>query len=342
MKSDYRFDHNGDGREDLSFHPVTVRHLDSSTRYMTLQEALSNEELTLREDPSNYGPRRSTSGRSTHILAANLSGASIYYQGGTQLGGGGQGRGLRGGGVIGAGAGRGGYRGAAGARGRPTGGRGLRGRGFGAAGIGGIRLDAMCFEKGRLIQQSMRSGASEFFTYAGMASPSVRKLLVLPVGQSRVDRVVASELRRLGVSSRTKSLADIFGRDSIASVVDYYVNGTKRMLSENKDICGMIVKLGDGRILCADVYSSPSLFAKMLPQLAQSAALEVCTRRRAKRRHPSEGDVSLFVRALQGPQPWKQTSPQTHTLISRGLISQATLHSDGSTPKVVHVEAYPD
>jgi hypothetical protein len=203
-----------------------------------------------------------------------------------------------------------------------------------------VELQALCFEKWRLIEESRRKGESEHFSYVGMASPYVRKELVLFPNQINVDKVIARELRELRVHSKTSALADVFKNERIRRVVDYYKANCEKVLGKNKNISGMIVTSA-GRILCADVYASRDLFRKMLPQLMQSAALGVCRAEQRGRKRITHGDVGSFLDGLKQTRKFKRENSQTYKLFCPKIISAAELYPDRDMTKVIHLEAYP-
>ena len=332
----HTFDHNGDGVVDMAVYPLTTRNPDLETEYVTLEEAVKEGRVILRENPRNYGPERSRGGH--NILAANLSTRPVYFQIGTGLGGGGQGRGFGGGGVM----------------------QGVGGGGFSAIGGSGhslgvwsesstsrftshpeIEVDVLCFEKGRLIPESMESGSSEYLSYAGMASPSVRKKLIFSSNQPRVNKIIASELRKYGISSKTNAFTDIFENQDVLRTVRYYAVNSRNVLDRNKDISGMVIISGDGNILCSDVYASADLFEKMFTRLMKSAALEVCKKGANARKYPGGADVEKFLCDIREARGWKRKGTQAYRLISSRLISEAVLYSGRNGTKFVHLEAYP-
>jgi len=346
----YAFDHDGDGATDMAVQLVRTRTPDLTTDYVTLHEALAGGNLVLRENPGNYLRAKGGFAGETSVVAERSGGRPAYYQGGTMLTGGGQGRGFGRSGFIGGGVRGQGFRtGGHGARGARRGmgpvGLGQRsavGRAVAAASPGGVVLDALCFEKGRNIRDSMRAGSSERFSYAGMASPSVRQKLVLSSRQVKIDRVIAAELRRLRVPSRTRALSDALDSRSAEATISYYVDRSPEALPKNQGASGMVVTDGKGRILCADLYASPALFEKMSGQLIQSAALEVCSQARRTRRRSTETDVDAFLRSLGGPEGWICRSPGTYRLLSPGVVAQTMVRPGGDGgATIVHLEAYP-
>jgi len=191
-----------------------------------------------------------------------------------------------------------------------------------------------------LIEESRRLGEPEYFYYAGMASPFVRKELVLFPNQIKAHIAIERELRRLGVYSRTKALADVFKDRNIKEIIDYYVANSKEVLEKNKGISGMIVT-SRNRILCADIFPSPDLFKQMFPQLMQSAALGVFRTHEKSKKHLGEADVEAFLHGLKSVEKLKKETSQTYRLCSPTLVSEAVLHSDENGMKLVHIEAYP-
>jgi len=351
------FDHDGDGITDMVVYPLKTTVPDLTTKYVTLAQAVRRCELVLREHPRNYGPRRGlrigSGARNTgpNILAQYMGSSRGYYQGGQMLRGGGQGRGFRGGGVLGGGYQGGPYIGGGGYSGGYRGGR-YGPSGYSGYGRGGgyrdryhlrsqsagtmpeFEMDVFCFEKGRIITESMKAGSSEYFSYSGLASPLVRKALILATNQRNIDRIIAAELHELGVASSTGAFNHVFDSQGIAAIINYYVYHTQNILDDNADVSGMIIARGDGEILCADIYSSPDLFKQMFGQLMQSGALGVC--KRTTRRGYREMNVDKFLNDIKQAQGWKRATSQTYKHISSALVSETIL--DGA--KCVHLEAY--
>jgi hypothetical protein len=202
-----------------------------------------------------------------------------------------------------------------------------------------VELGTFCFEKWRLIEESRRMGEAEFFAYVGMASPFVRKELVLFPNQTNIDLTIQKELGKLGVHSSTNALADVLKNPAIKQIINYYVAGSKEVL-RNKGISGMIVT-SSNKVLCADIYSSPGLFRKMFPQLMQSAALGVCQTDKRGRKYLEKSDVEKFLRDLKQVEKVKRESSQTYRLFYPKVVSSAELYSDENGTRVVHLEAYP-
>jgi hypothetical protein len=419
----FEFDHDADGMPDMYVFPLITSEPDLETDYVTLEEAVRNNRVILRENQGNRSANKKDPPSSYDIVAQFMGGGygggvgygrssgygggyggygggygsrgyggSAYSSRGSMLGGGYQSRGLGRGGMMGGGYG-GGYGGSRGYGGGYGGSRGYGGgyggsrgygssRGFGGygksdqgsddfvssdsgtmvaaggdsgAGSMGIRergenqektqepaldVKAFCFEKWRLIEESRRMGDSEYFTYLGMASPAIRKQLVEFANQTNVHIAIELELRRLGVVSKTKALADVFKDEDIQRVIDYYTTASSKILSQDKGLAGIVVA-GRDRVLCADVYSSPNLFRKMLRQLMQSAALGVYRADENSRRTVGEAEVAAFVEQLKQFKKCQKESPQTYRVFASRIIGGAEVLSDGADTKVIHLEAYP-
>ena len=363
----YDFDHDGDGLIDLTVYPLKTENPDLKTKYITLEEAINKKQVILRENPKIIP--RSDPPSSYSIFAQYGGYGRSYYPRGGLMGGGYQSRGFSRGGTMGRGYG-GGY-----SRGYGGGYRGYRGySNFGdnnpeeisfkeidfedtkfqySHNLGIKREDkednleseisVLCVEEWRLIEESRRLGNSEFFSYAGMASPFVRKELILFPNQKNIHMIIAKELRRLNVYSRTNALTDVFKDQDIKKIIDYYVANSKYILNEkeNKNISGMIIKTGSGKILCVDIYSSPDLFKKMFSQLMQSAALGAYQTREKSRKHLGQGDVEKFLHDLKQVEKLKKETTETYRLCLPKIISEALLDSDKNGIRVVHLEAYP-
>jgi hypothetical protein len=203
----------------------------------------------------------------------------------------------------------------------------------------GAVIDALCFEKWRLIEESRLRGEPKHFSYTGMASPFIRKELILFSNQINIHMAIEKELRKLGVYSRTAALVDVFRNQAMKKIINYYITNSRKVLKD-KDIAGIIVT-NRNKILCADVYSSPGLFKKMYPQLMQSAALGILQKDRRSRKHLEEADVEEFLDTLKKVEKLKKETSQTYRLFYRKIISGAELYTDKDGTRVVHLEAYP-
>jgi hypothetical protein len=375
MKKAYDFDHNGDGRVDMSVYLLKTEKPDMRTKYTTLEEAIRKKQLILRENPSVSVARKDPPS-SYSIFAQYMGSGSLYYPRGGQVRGGWQNRGFGSGGILGRGYGSGSY-GRRGSYGSYGSGRGSSGRrypgyykhdGFSGtdfknsdlSGAGfedqsrsqevasntepaadaGLEVGALCFEKWRLIEESRRLGQPEYFAYAGMASPYVRKELTMFPNQTRAHKAIERELRKLGIRSKTRALADVFNDQKIREIIDYYVANSKAVLDKNKGVSGMIIT-SNNRILCADVYASPVLFEKMFSQLMQSAALGVCRTRQKQKEALSQSNVAKFLSEIKQVQKLKKQGLQTYKLCAPTLVSSAELDAHENGTEVVHLEAYP-
>jgi len=335
--SRYDFDHNHDGIVDMSIYPLRIENPDPGEEYITLNMAIESGELILREDPRNYltthpyGRGITSQVPRFGILGTQIGQQIIFVQVGQAYRGGGQGRGSRRGGLYG--------RSERGPLERTYASSNYKSKSDIASlfGVGGqeFEVDVLCFEKRRSIAKSMGSGDSEFFSYAGMASPSIRKKIVLLPTQRHINKSIKKELKQFDIDSRTYALNDIFTKQDVKEILDYYAAGSRRILDEDKGASGMIVT-GSERILCMDLYCSADLFEKMFPELVKSAALEVYKTQK-KARYYSKTDVEAFLYDAQQARGWRRYVPQVYRHISSELIGGAVK----AGPQVVHVEMYP-
>jgi len=384
----YALDHDADGIADMRVYTLLTSAPDLKTRYITLEEAMRDKLVVLKEDLStpflsmkdpptsvvaqigySRGYGRSSGSYGRGYGSGYGRGSSMYYGRGSMTGGGYQSRGFGMGGTFGSsyGYGRSGY------GNYNTGGYGPYGKlksnrdttkfvkplmlaAIDQAPVGTeqeyhaiesprpdeveeVKVDALCFEKWRLIKESRRRGDSEFFTYAGMASPSIRQKLVLMPNQTNIHIAIEKQLRKLGVQSKTKAFIDIFKDPRIKKVIDYYVAQSRKIAADEKQISGILVTTNN-RILAADVYSSPDLFRKMLPQLMQSAAIDVCGPQRQSRKRIDADEASKFISEIKALQKLKRESPETYKLFSPKMISAVDILSEPEQTKVIHLEAY--
>jgi len=377
-KDVYDFDHDKDGVVDMYIYPLITTNPDLETKYITLEEASNKRRIILKEDP-RVSPNRDNPQGSYPVLAQysgsgygatftqypNFGYGPSYYPRGGMLGGGWQNRGFGSGGILG-GYGYGGYRGYPGYRG--YGRFGFKEEDFEENDFRKVaavamedfsfesikakylsldssnnnietKVDALCFEKWRLIEESRFRGQPIHFSYVGMASPFIRKQLISFPNQINIHIAIEKELRKLGVYSRTMAFADVFKNKDIKEVINYYITNSKKVL-KNKGIAGMIIT-DRNKILCADVYSSPDLFKKMYSQLMQSSALGVLQKDRRSRKNLKEADVKEFLYNLKKVENLKKETSQTYKLFYSKIISGAELYSDKNGTRVVHLEAYP-
>jgi hypothetical protein len=158
--------------------------------------------------------------------------------------------------------------------------------------------------------------------------------------QTRAHKAIERELRKLGIRSKTRALADVFNNQRIKEIIDYYVANSKAVLDKNKGVSGMVIT-SNNKILCADVYASPVLFEKMFSQLMQSAALGVCRTRQKQKEALSESDVAEFLSEIKQVQKLKKQGLQTYRLCAPTLVRSAELNIDENGTGFVHLEAYP-
>ncbi len=202
-------------------------------------------------------------------------------------------------------------------------------------------LHVWCFEKGRIIADSMAAGSDESFAYGGMASPTVRRQLITTGTQSKAHRIIDAELKRLGVQSKTAAYHDIFKNNSIAATIKYYETQAKKIAAENPQAVGLIVADHKGKILAADIYSSPDLFRQMLPLLMQSAALEVYGNKDLSFRDTTPAPVEQFLHEIKTITAWQKNTTQTYQYITKTLVGEGLFLSDGGQETFVHLEMYP-
>ncbi|MBN1845726.1 MAG: hypothetical protein JW810_08595 [Sedimentisphaerales bacterium] len=363
------FDHNADGRADMQVYPLRTRTPDDQTSYVTLSQAMQTGQFVLREDPRNYNANYFNSPLvqnlqqryGPNVVAQYTGSSNVFAQRGTGIQGGGQNRSFGSSGVYGR---------SSGSYGRSSRGTGSRGSRTGSYGTGGTRgsygtggyrgaylsggrsdmvaaaepadmeLQLWCFEKNRIIPQAIQSGNSDLFNFAGLASPSVRRKLVTASSQKQVDRIVARELQRLGVQSRTLALHDIFTEPSIYDTMRFYAQQSQEILASCPDSTGMMVLDGSGRILCLDVYANVDLFRQMLPSLLQSAALDVYAAAPAE---PVASDslAAEFLIRVQTLNDWEKVSRQAYQHVSNTLVGEMVLLGDAGQTRMVHLEIYP-
>jgi len=261
-KDVYDFDHDKDGVVDMYIYPLITTNPDLETKYITLEEASNKRRIILKEDP-RVSPNRDNPQGSYPVLAQysgsgygatftqypNFGYGPSYYPRGGMLGGGWQNRGFGSGGILG-GYGYGGYRGYPGYRG--YGRFGFKEEDFEENDFRKVaavamedfsfesikakylsldssnnnietKVDALCFEKWRLIEESRFRGQPIHFSYVGMASPFIRKQLISFPNQINIHIAIEKELRKLGVYSRTMAFADVFKNKDIKEVINDYV-----------------------------------------------------------------------------------------------------------------------
>ena len=202
-------------------------------------------------------------------------------------------------------------------------------------------LHVWCFEKGRIIADSMDAGSDESFAFSGMSSPTVRRQLITTGMQTKAHRLVDAELKRLGVQSQTASYHDIFKNESIAETIKYYENQAKKIAAENPQSIGLIIANRKGTILAADIYSSPDLFRQMLPLLMQSAALEVHQNNDLSFQDTTPAPVEEFLTEIKDITAWQKKTTQSYQYVTKTLVGEGLFLSDDGKETFVHLEMYP-
>lgn len=355
----YDLDHNRDVTVDLVVHLLHSSQPDLESGYVTLPNAMRQGQLVLRENPQLYGPAAAANPAvrgyqqryGPAVMAMNyrpgrsqsLNPSGIFSQRGQLMPGGGQDRAMPNSGILGRGRrSRGNF---PSRQGRRYGMYDQSSSSHGSNESEEFALRTWCFEKGRIIADSMDAGSDEAFTVSGMASPTLRRQLITTASQTKVHRLIDVELHRLGVQSRTAAYTaaynDIFKDHNIAKTLGYYETRAKEVAAENPESVGLIVADRKGNILAADIYASPDLFRQMLPLLLQSAALEVHGNNDLSFQDTTPAPVAEFLSEIKDSTAWQKNTSQSYRYLTDTLVGEGLVLTDGNQETFVHLEIYP-
>jgi len=159
-----------------------------------------------------------------------------------------------------------------------------------------LPLTVFCVEHGR-----WSAGGGAFDSAEAIAHPSIREEAQLSKSQSGVWDSVARSAGAFGVASPTASYVDVLNSseakrasdEQVRSIEGQYEQEIRKQL-QGRNAVGVVVAL-NGRLVWADVFSSPELFQKYWPKLLRSYVLEARGDDRAIRKVPSRKEAEVFL-----------------------------------------------
>lgn len=181
-----------------------------------------------------------------------------------------------------------------------------------------VDLSVFCVEPGRWVANSSAFGGLT----AQMAQPSVRRGAMAEQSQTRVwdevrgsQRAMAAKIAGAPAAAATSSYASVVNAAPVRNEVDRMAQplerSYERLIKDLRDrkAVGVVVAV-NGRVIWADVFSSPSLLEKYWPKLVRSYAAEaVVARAGLKPAQPSPSEAQRFLTETAGAREIVQTEP---------------------------------
>jgi hypothetical protein len=205
--------------------------------------------------------------------------------------------------------------------------------------VGGrtVSVASFCVEQGRSFGTS-----SEFHRDVAFAIPAVRYAMQVTGDQGQVWGAIARATDHFGAQSETGAYHALVVSPSAQSAVAPY----EAALSAPTQAVGAVVAI-NGRIVCADVYRDPALFAQVWPSLRRSYALQAAM---STQHSPSSlvgrGDAARWLASLDnapGAQDERQDAPgaegaRVGTTAGAGIRTALT----GARPSLLHEAFWTD
>jgi hypothetical protein len=214
-----------------------------------------------------------------------------------------------------------------------------------SAGSSGTPVEAFCVESGRWTGRSGESAGNFGQSSALVASYELKQAILEEASQSAVWNAVAAVQDNLGNSIRRNvasaqsptSLQLTLENDALRAYVREYTNGLGSLVDDHSDAIGYACVI-NGRLACAEVYGSHSLFTGMWPRLLAANAVESVS---MFRESPAQGanrrSIAEFIRKLDSGEP-SVRSLNDRTRICRYATDSGVLYEtvDASRGAWVH------
>ena len=174
-----------------------------------------------------------------------------------------------------------------------------------------VSLSVFCVEHGRWSQRaSAESGggagapapviapsgvarkSENFYSLGAVAHPTLRAAAQDKKEQGEVWKEVGENNARLGTGNGTDTYQQVYASKKVADSVESYVGALRgRLLGPG--VVGVVVAR-NGEVVWADVFASPSLFARYWPKLLKSYAVEALAEQTSER-SPTAADASRYL-----------------------------------------------
>ncbi len=153
---------------------------------------------------------------------------------------------------------------------------------------GWLRIPVYCVEAGRWTVRT-----PQFGTRRAMANPALRGLASGGAAQESVWEEVDRAARTQSVpQTSAKAFQEIYENKGVKDHLEEYVTGLK--LPRDHDLVGFVAFDGE-RVLGADVFGSPALFAELRDKLTRSYLLAVSRERTVPRHRPTAEDGAHYL-----------------------------------------------
>jgi hypothetical protein len=199
-------------------------------------------------------------------------------------------------------------------------------------GSGWLDVPVYCTEHGRWQGESMSFG-----TKGDVAAGGVRARASQTRSQGEVWAEVDAARGALDVTSPTRAFAKVYEEPRVQEKLDDYTEHLGSLPQMFPGAVGVVVAVGS-RVVCVDVFGSPSLFGRMWPKLLRSYVIDAVSQqphgslsaREVRRFTAGAARADLAVRASVG---------------SGVLLSLSAARASGSALRynreVVHIDLFP-
>lgn len=155
----------------------------------------------------------------------------------------------------------------------------------------GVSVASFCVEENR------SSGPSpEFSKDVAIAMPAVRYAMQVTGDQEQVWGAVAAATDHFGAHTDTGTYHALVRSPSALAAIQPYQDALSLPVPSRRAV-GAVVAI-NGRVVCADVYRDPALFAQLWPSLLRSYALQAATNPKSGPPPVSREEAARWLMAL--------------------------------------------
>lgn len=131
-----------------------------------------------------------------------------------------------------------------------------------------VLVPVYCVEQGRWTHNS-----PQFYSKSNLGTYYLRSQaqMQLRSSQSNIWEHVSKSNRKMGVASRTNAYQELYDSPVVQRKIESYEKKMRDLPHMHKDTIGIVVGLG-GKIVSADIFTSPAMFNKLWPKLLKSLA----------------------------------------------------------------------
>ena len=203
-----------------------------------------------------------------------------------------------------------------------------------------IMIPVSCVEQGRWAYRSSEFHSEDRVHYSrGRAAKAASVSMSLESGapprsdQSEVWRNISRKSARLGVSSPTDSMSDIYAhrKRSVEEAVEALTSAYQQV--------GAIFGIDDA-VAGIDLFDAPDIFSKLLPKLVRSYALDAIETRTKDKKSTSGNEAQRFIDILSAveTQKFSAVGLGEDLRLKSQMIAGGALANEG---RIVHLGAFP-